>query len=975
MRVTASHALVGRWLQSDAAAITAGHGVFVTDNGMYETRFGLNRKPFQAVLTNADFFQSAAYTELAESVLHALRSDLGVAVLTGPSGIGKTVTLDRFRRELDRDGQAMVLRGGNIQSTDDLLQSLHRRLIPPPGKNTQQELSSGNAQRWEVLERMQRVADFWGPTIILLDDAHLAHHEVFAELRTLLEEESDGHKLVRLLIAGPLTFEEFLAEPSMADFAQRIRAHEFLQPLTSSESVTYLQHQLQRVGGDASAIFEKDAIERIVAAADGVPRCIDMLADESMIAADRAELSVVDRASVDNALSRLRHLPHSWNVSLIDSDDDIDDEDDFPTQPEAPSPKVITAQAASHSVAPNAVEIGGPAPAAIQPVVVDTASGPGVIEIGGPSPAAPAAAAVTAAVAATAAATQQVTKADNQASTSGSIEIGGEADARPSTTALPAATFVQDFAEESASTASGLVDDAQETIQSIEEISADLGTEVSAEEFAEDVSGTDDDTNNDSGGESPSRPPAPAKPIDFDKVFGAVTIAGGGIAVSKAIVSEGRSNPSPAPRDNVPSNSVNLEQHMILAGNSDDDAGTLGETETTVTVETEQSETAADVTSLSDYAPWEPAGKWHSTPASPRSFFHSPSHANSKPVFDRFTWCELGRPVSRAPVKCATNITTGTEDVQWPPVTNFIAPANDISVEPMDDEYTGLLADLGILVDSTASSVNHSASQTPSATTVQPPDASTEDQESTLQLHSPVAGFVSPEESIDNIEQLLQADDDSAEEGGVLKSNWFGSRDDTPPSPSKVAGTEPDTNSEDAEVDATADSVETDPVSGTDNRHSASEQLFTLPINIQDVEFDPTVNLRPDSPGDDGPGMSVVDDQQIGQQTDVQGAVTDQLNSEAELEQVGDVSIEGNDEKQQIYTPRLLKNARSRVTSVSAGVGGLRRAAGAESLADQNEADETESYPEIHTPAEETQQPPASSFSNLFTRLRQLRGR
>lgn len=966
MTVTASYALVASQRQSDAAAITAGHGVFVTDNGMYEQRFGLNRKPFQAVLSNADFFESAAYTELAESILHALRSDLGVAVLTGPSGIGKTVTLDRLRRELDRDGQAMVLRGGNIQSPDDLLQSLHRRLIPPPGKNVSRDLQSGHVQRWEVLERMQRVCDFWGPTIILLDDAHLANQDVFAELRTLLEEESEGRKLVRLLIAGPLTFEEFLAEPSMSDFAQRIRAHEFLQPLTSSESVTYLQHQIQRVGGDTSSIFEQNAIERIVAAADGVPRCIDMLADESMMSADRSDLSIVDRKSVDNALSRLRHLPHSWNVSLVEADDEVNDAEDYPAESATQSPTAITVQAATHSVASNAVEIGGPASAEVTPVVVDTSSGAGVIEIGGPAPTPAAVTTTSAKEASNQLVSETMNHSISQAGNIGCIEIGGPGDVGATIPQPQTASAVERIAVEGES----LIDDAQHIIDSSDEISEDLGSEASVEEFL-----SDDRDKNDNGGTPP------AAPIDFDKVFGAVTIAGGAVAVAKAVVSEGTTpqRPAAAPCESVTSNAVNLERHMILADASDDDSNAYSHSEMEVAQvvvgELEASADVAEAVSLSDYSPWQPAGEWHSTPASPRSFFHSPGHANSKPVFDRYTWCELGRSVTPPPVKRTTSIVTGSELVMWPPVTDQVAPANNIPVQPIDDEYTGLLADLGILMNSTSSTFNSPPSAQPQNT--EPSASDTEmGSQSALQLHSPVPEFVNPEESIDNIEQLLNSEEDSSDAAEIIKSNWFGSREDI--QASSTVADDSKSNSESETIDSRDMSADTAKgIEGGDSEHTpdpdrtASQQLFTLPIDIQDVEFDPSASFTSE-PSDDGrPGMAIDGGSQAEQQTHFESSVVDELSSKADLEE----SVQDGAENQQVYTPRLLKNARSRVTSVKAGVGGLKRAAGAESLADTSEAAENAVYPEIHTPDVETEEAPASSFSNLFTRLRQLRGR
>ena len=69
---------------------------------MYEKRFGLHRKPFQSVLTEHDVFESETFREILPAMLHALRSDQGVAVLTGPSGVGKSVTLECMRRTLQK---------------------------------------------------------------------------------------------------------------------------------------------------------------------------------------------------------------------------------------------------------------------------------------------------------------------------------------------------------------------------------------------------------------------------------------------------------------------------------------------------------------------------------------------------------------------------------------------------------------------------------------------------------------------------------------------------------------------------------------------------------------------------------------------------------------------------------------------------------------------------------------------------------
>ena len=249
---------------------------------MYEKRFGLHRKPFQAVQKPTDYFSSSAYTQLLPAILNALQSDLGIAVLTGPAGVGKSVTLENFRRTLEPSLQTYLVRGGTVRSADDLLYSLYRHLLTADNTTPTGERPAA-VRRWDVVERLRRLAEFWGPLTILLDDVHLVETDVFAELRSLLEEEAGGQKLIRLLISGPLLLEEVLAQPSMTDFSQKIRTHVFLEPLRSTEAVDYLAHHVSNAGAALDDLFEPRAIEKIVVAADGVPRCLNLLADETLM--------------------------------------------------------------------------------------------------------------------------------------------------------------------------------------------------------------------------------------------------------------------------------------------------------------------------------------------------------------------------------------------------------------------------------------------------------------------------------------------------------------------------------------------------------------------------------------------------------------------------------------------------------------------------------------------------------------------
>ncbi|MEZ6061297.1 MAG: AAA family ATPase [Planctomycetaceae bacterium] len=357
---------------------------------MYHHHFGFHGKPFQSAPPERAFFQSESLRRIIPVVLHTLRSDLGAAVLTGPAGIGKTSLLKYLSRRLQTDGQVVLFSAGAVRTSTAMLGLMLRRLrsnrsegsnVPAIGREC------GSAEHWQVIERLSQTVDFWGPMIVLFDDAHLANPEIFTELRSLLEEEVDGRRVCRVLISGALSLEDVLAAPAMTDFVQKIRSHVFPEPLLAGEAVSYLAAHLSAVGGDCANVFQPLSVERIVAAADGVPQCLNLLADESLLVASQTDAQLVTPEHVDEALQRLQHLPYSWNVSMTGTADDEFDRIERHTAVHGTCAEADAVTKGSTFSSDGVIEIG--APAADASSVADAASSArsviaehGVIEIG-----------------------------------------------------------------------------------------------------------------------------------------------------------------------------------------------------------------------------------------------------------------------------------------------------------------------------------------------------------------------------------------------------------------------------------------------------------------------------------------------------------------------------------------------------------------------------------------------------------------
>lgn len=344
---------------------------------MYETHFGFHRQPFHSADASRAFFVSESIRTILPQLLHALRSDLGIAVLTGVPGSGKTSLLRHIQQQLSNEGRVIVCSGASLGATVDLIGVLWQASRMKAGsENTTKSHDADSvlpATRSYVMEHMKRTAELWGPILLLIDDAQLVPLPVLNELRACTEEEWNGRDLVRCLVSAPISFEEQLARSEYAEFGRRIRCHAFLQPLRSVESVRFLRAQIELAGGRLSQVLTTPAVELIATAADGIPRCLSLLADETLVVAAECGEKTATEQSVRAALSRLQHLQYNWNASPLA---DIS---------ESPLSDVeIAAEQSIGQVASSIVRASVTATVS-RPTSARAALSPGVIEFGGPS--------------------------------------------------------------------------------------------------------------------------------------------------------------------------------------------------------------------------------------------------------------------------------------------------------------------------------------------------------------------------------------------------------------------------------------------------------------------------------------------------------------------------------------------------------------------------------------------------------------
>ena len=399
---------------------------------------------------------------------------------------------------------------------------------------------------------------------------------------------------------------------------------------------------------------------------------------------------------------------------------------------------------------------------------------------------------------------------------------------------------------------------------------------------------------------------------------------------------------------------------------------------------------------------WQPAGTWPAaTVARPVAVEAEPIAANVVPVFDRYTWCELGRSVSSSQwSRKRTSLPVMTSS-QWPPLTHGIAPTERVPVIDLQDDYAELLTDLGMLIDATSD--RDGETRVASAVTDDAFLPGSDQVDSYAREHDH-----NPETALDRIQQLLESErHESQPTSTAAPTATQASASDAQNAPKQNSDSEQSNDAEegnllsfasgDAEsrdwtlVDDSRDQTASGPLSFLSEIFDAAQRPH--PSTFDAGEFSP--EGPPDS--DDTPPSRDARNSN-GSRNDVSqddayplylNRVICDDDRDVSLLSEGQIQNEDEETQQQQYLPQLLRQARQRVATRSVHGGQLRHAAGAESVSTVTDSAEAKteaaspkprlSISSVHDEEEEQQvasgtaesAASALNFRNLFTRLRQ----
>lgn len=284
---------------------------------MFETRFGLRRRPFRPIPDTDSYFPAAGHEDALSRLHRAIDADEGIMLLTGDPGTGKTLVARKLLESLDENVRTVLLTNSHVSRNGDLLQAILFDLGLPYQGLTEQ------VARLAVTDSCLEFFREGGKTLIVIDEAQHLHPDVLEELRLLSNlEGKDGRAIQVLLVALP-DIERAIDMPSLAAFRQRLTVRAKLEPLDASESAEFLVHQVRAAGGRPEWIFGEDVLDILTHAANGNPRVLNQVAHAAFSLADEAEQGQVDAEAAVEAVTRLGLDPEADAEPLPTDDEPV----------------------------------------------------------------------------------------------------------------------------------------------------------------------------------------------------------------------------------------------------------------------------------------------------------------------------------------------------------------------------------------------------------------------------------------------------------------------------------------------------------------------------------------------------------------------------------------------------------------------------------------------------------------------------
>jgi type II secretory pathway predicted ATPase ExeA len=260
----------------------------------YCAKFGLEFNPF--LKNSKEILVETNECKEVNFRLNYLLKTKGFGILTGSAGYGKTTILRNWAAGLNPSLCKIIYLGLSTLTVMEFYRNLITELglLPTYRKADNFRLIQGEINRLSLEKKKTPV--------IIMDEANYISTGILNDLKIIFNFDMDSRDRAVVVLSGLPLLNNTLRLGVHEPLRQRILMNYHLEGLNKDEGRGYINEKLKGAGSQG-AVFDENAIEAILNAANGTPRVINKLCHQSLLVAGAGKLNIIDADCVMRAVS------------------------------------------------------------------------------------------------------------------------------------------------------------------------------------------------------------------------------------------------------------------------------------------------------------------------------------------------------------------------------------------------------------------------------------------------------------------------------------------------------------------------------------------------------------------------------------------------------------------------------------------------------------------------------------------------
>ena len=264
---------------------------------MYESFYGLTKKPFQITTDPSFLWMGKKHRDALSTLKYGVMDNKGFLLLTGDVGTGKTTLINRLVEDIHGKAYTAKIPDPGL-SKYDFYRMVSRYFGLPIEVRTKSDFIEPFS-RFLIDAHKERKS-----VLLLIDEAQRLKHDLMEEIRLLSNLERQDAKLLNIFFVGQNEFNSILLQPENRALMRRITITYNIDPLDQAETCEYIRHRLKTAGADYE-IFSSAAMQAVFEFSRGFPRQINIICDLAMFFSSQVSRRTISRKIVNQCRERI----------------------------------------------------------------------------------------------------------------------------------------------------------------------------------------------------------------------------------------------------------------------------------------------------------------------------------------------------------------------------------------------------------------------------------------------------------------------------------------------------------------------------------------------------------------------------------------------------------------------------------------------------------------------------------------------